>query len=81
VYKRQIYGNAEKLAKKLNTMTDQIDSPNDMKTLADANDRLAITLKVADRHAPKIDITQQVGLAINRRVVVNPSKEKDKIGG
>lgn len=76
-----IYGNAEKLAKKLNTMTDQIDSPNDMKTLADANDRLAITLKVADRHAPKIDITQQVGLAINRRVVVNPSKEKDKIGG
>jgi predicted DNA-binding protein YlxM (UPF0122 family) len=32
--------------------------PNDMKTLAEANDKLAITLKVADRHAPKIDVTQ-----------------------
>jgi hypothetical protein len=51
-----IYGNAEKLAKKLNTMSDQIDTPSDMKTLADANDRLAITLKVADRHAPKIEL-------------------------
>lgn len=54
-----VYGNAEKLAQKLNTMADQIDTALDMKTLADANDKLAVTLKVADRHAPKIDVTQQ----------------------
>lgn len=54
-----INDNANKLAGKIMTMADQIDTPNDLKTLVDANDRLAITLKVADRHAPKIDITQQ----------------------
>jgi predicted DNA-binding protein YlxM (UPF0122 family) len=51
-----VYGNAEKLAKKLSIMADQIDTPNDLKTLSEANDRLAITLKVADRHAPKIEL-------------------------
>jgi len=78
-----INGNAMLLAGKLKTMAEQIDTPNDLKTLAEANDKLAITLKVADRHAPKIDITQQqqVGLAIQRKVIVNPSSEKDKIGG
>ena len=50
---RLIYGNAEKLADKLMTMADQIDAPSDMKLLAEANDKLAITLKVAERHAPK----------------------------
>jgi len=54
-----INDNATLLSKKIKTMAEQIDTPNDLKTLADANDRLAITLKVADRHAPKIDITQQ----------------------
>ena len=55
-----INDNATKLAKKLTTMIDQIDTPNDALTIANANDKLAITLKVADRHAPKIDITQQM---------------------
>lgn len=57
-HKRLINDNATKLADKLSTMADQIDNPTDLKTLVDANDRLAITLKVADRHAPKIDVTQ-----------------------
>lgn len=57
-HKRLINDNATKLAGKLSTMADQIDNPTDLKTLVDANDRLAITLKVADRHAPKIDVTQ-----------------------
>ena len=55
-HKKLINDNATKLANKLATMADQIDSPSDLKTLAEANDRLAITLKVADRHAPKQDI-------------------------
>jgi len=57
-YLNLINGNAEKLAGKLNTMIDQIDTPNDALTIANANDKLAITLKVADRHAPKIDVQQ-----------------------
>lgn len=55
-----IFGNAEKLAGKLNAMADQIDAPMDMKILADANDRLAVTLKVAERHAPKAMTAIQV---------------------
>ena len=50
-----VFGNAEKLAKKLNTMTDQVDEPQDLKHLVDANDKLSITLRVNERHAPKSD--------------------------
>ncbi len=53
-----IFGNAEKLAKKLSTMADQIDEPQDLKHLVDANDKLSITLKVSERHAPRNDVTQ-----------------------
>ncbi len=52
-----INDNATKLADKLSKMTDEIDSAQDLKFLCDANDRLAITLRVADRHAPKQDIS------------------------
>lgn len=51
-----INSNAELIASKIPTMLEHIDSPSDLKTLAEANDRIAITLKVADRHAPKQDI-------------------------
>lgn len=55
-HKKLINDNATKLAAKLNTMTDQVDEPQDLKHLVEANDKLAITLKVADRHAPKTEI-------------------------
>ena len=71
-----IYGNAEKLAGKLTTMIDQIDTPSDALTIANTNDRLAITLKVADRHAPKIDITQNQALAPSVNYYA-PEKDKD----
>ena len=48
---RLINDNAEKLADKINHMTDIVNNANELKSLVDANDRLAITLKVADRHA------------------------------
>jgi len=51
-----INNNAELLASKIPTMLEQIDTPSDLKLLAETNDRLAITLKVADRHAPKIEV-------------------------
>ena len=55
-YKKLINDNATKLANKLATMTDQVDEPQDLKYLVEANDKLAITLKVAERHAPKTTI-------------------------
>ena len=51
-----IFGNAEKLAGKIDTMSDQVDEPQDIKTLVDANHRVGQTLGVVDQFAPKIDI-------------------------
>lgn len=56
-HNKLINDNATKLAKKLNMMSDEIADPQDLKHLVDANDKLAITLKVADRHTPKQDIS------------------------
>jgi membrane-bound ClpP family serine protease len=64
-----IHDNATKLANKISTMTDQIDTPNDLKTLVDANDRLAITLKVADRHARNGDVNVQTNTAVQANVI------------
>jgi len=52
-----IMDNATKMAGKINTMVDQVDEPQDMKHLVDANDKLSITMKVSERHAPKTEIT------------------------
>ena len=75
-YLRLINDNASKLAGKLNTMIDQIDTPSDALTLANANDRLAITLKVAERHAPKIDVTQNQAVLSSVNYYA-PEKDKD----
>ena len=73
--KNLIYGNAEKLARKLSMMTDQVDEPQDLKLLSEANDKLAITMKVADRHAPKGDVNVQTNLAST--TVYTPEKRED----
>ncbi len=51
-----INNNAELIASKIPTMLEQSTTPFDLKTLAETNDRLAITLKVADRHAKSSDV-------------------------
>ena len=43
---------------------------NDIKTLAEANDKLAITLKIADRHAPKIELTNTNATQTNNKVLI-----------
>ena len=48
-----VFGNAEKLAKKIGELADRIEDPQDIKNLVDANDKNSITLKVSERHAPK----------------------------
>lgn len=73
-HKSLINSNAELIASKIPIMLEQIDSPSDLKTLAEANDRLAITLKVADRHAKSGDVnvnaTAAVGIqTITRKIV------------
>lgn len=75
-YLKMINDNASKLAGKLNTMIDHIDTPNDALTIANANDKLAITLKVADRHAPKIDVTQLQQQSSNTPTTVNIIEDK-----
>ena len=46
-----VLGNAEKLAKKIDSMTDEVFEAKDIKDLVDANDKLSITLGVNQRHA------------------------------
>jgi len=48
-----INDNASKLANKLATMAEQIDEAQDLRHLVEANDKLSITLKVNERHAPR----------------------------
>jgi len=76
-FKNLINGNAEKLASKLALMADSIEDAQDIRHLVEANDKLSITLKVNERHAPKIDVTQQLGIqTVSRTINVNPSKKK-----
>ncbi len=63
-----INSNAELIASKIPTMLEQIDSPSDLKTLAEANDRLAITLKVADRHAKSGDVNVNATAAVQNNI-------------
>lgn len=63
-----INNNAELIASKIPTMLEQIDSPSDLKILAEANDRLAITLKVADRHASSQNINVNATAAVQNNI-------------
>jgi len=69
MYKGLINNNATKLANKLNMMTDEVAEPQDLKHLVEANDKLAITLKVADRHAPKIELNNTNAQQNNDKVI------------
>jgi hypothetical protein len=74
-HKQIINSNAELIASKIPIMLDQIDSASDLKTLAEANDRLAITLKVADRHAKSGEINVNATAAVQN----NNNLSKDEM--
>lgn len=79
--KKLINDNATKLANKINNMTDEVDNAQDIRHLVEANDKLAITLKVADRHAPKQDISlqnnqQNIDIGIKRITI---SRRSDRV--
>lgn len=76
--KNLINDNATKLANKISKMTDEIGTAQDLKFLCDANDKLAITLKVADRHPLKTDINltnaqQNIEVGIKRVTIARRS--------
>lgn len=75
-YKRLINDNATKLANKINSFTDEIDNAQDIRHLVEANDKLAITLKVADRHAPKTEITNTNAQQNNDTTIIFKRIEK-----
>lgn len=54
--KKLISDNSTKLADKINKMADEVDNAQDIRHLVEANDKLSITMKVSDRHAPKSDV-------------------------
>ena len=66
-----INDNSTKLANKLAMMADQIEDAQDLKSLVDANDKLSLTLKVNERHAPR-QVTA---------VQVNTDEKKDPVTG
>ena len=49
--RKLVLGNAEKLAQKIDIMTDEVFEAKDIKDLVDANDKLSITLGVNQRHS------------------------------
>jgi len=67
-HKKLIQDNATKLADKLNKLTDEVDNAQDIRHLVEANDKLSITLKVNERHAPKTEISN-VNATQNNKVI------------
>jgi len=74
---RLVFGIQEKALAKADTMLDQIDTPADLKTIIDAVDRASITLKVSERHAPKVEVNntnaQQNNTEIKRVTIARRS--------
>lgn len=59
-----VYGVTQKALKKLNKMIDEMDNANDIKTAIEASDRASLTLRVNERHAPKVEVSQTNQTAI-----------------
>lgn len=64
-----IFGNAEKLASKINIMTDQAESPMEIKTLSEANMTLGKSLGVIEQFAKSGDVNVQTNTAVNNNSI------------
>lgn len=66
-----VFGNAEKLARKINLMTDEVEEAKDIKDLVDANDKLSITLGVNQRHSnSQININNENNQATQNNIAI-----------
>ena len=54
-----VFSVTEKALRVADKLLDQTDTMSDVKMAVDLADRASLTLKVNDRHAPKIEVTQQ----------------------
>jgi hypothetical protein len=54
--KNLVFGVTQKALKKLNTLVDETETANDLKTIIEASDRASLTLGVNPRFAPKTEI-------------------------
>lgn len=72
----KVYSIQEKALNKAEIMLDQIDTPNDLKTIVEAVDRASVTLKVSDRHAKSGDVNVQNNTAIQTN---NVTMSKDEM--
>lgn len=77
-----VFGNAEKLARKINLMTDEVEEAKDIKDLVDANDKLSITLGVNQRHSnSQVNIQNtnatQNNIEVNKEIVLKTLQSFD----
>lgn len=64
-----IFGNAEKMANKINVMADQAETPDDIKKLSEANMILGKSLGVIEQFAKSGDVNVQTNTAIQNNEV------------
>lgn len=80
--RKLVLGNAEKLAQKIEAMTDEVFEAKDIKDLVDANDKLSITLGVNQRHSnSQVNIQNtnatQNNIEINKEIVLKALQSFD----
>lgn len=80
--RKLVLGNAEKLAQKIESMTDEVFEAKDIKDLVDANDKLSITLGVNQRHAnSQVTVNNtnatQTNIELNKDIVIQTLQSFD----
>lgn len=75
--RKLVLGNAEKLAQKIDIMTDEVFEAKDIKDLVDANDKLSITLGVNQRHAnSQVNIQNTNATQVNNNIDIENMDSK-----
>jgi hypothetical protein len=74
-----VYGFQERAVQKAGEILDMTESAKDLRDLVEAVDKAAVTLKVADRHAPKVEVNNTNAQQNNTQTVVFEKISKDDI--
>jgi transcriptional regulator with XRE-family HTH domain len=72
-----VYGFQERAVKKAGEILEITENAKDLKDLVDAVDKAAITLKVADRHAPKVEVNNTNAQQNNTPTQINIMRDDD----
>jgi len=71
----KVFSIQERALDKADTMIDQVDTPNDLRTIVELVDKASITLKVSERHAPKSDVNVSNTTQVQNNTI-NMTKEE-----